>query len=277
MKNVKNSLGILTLMLLTLFCLSGCDHHAVDVTEEIQAANTAFMEAYNNGDAHALAMCYTEDCIVLPPQSEAIEGQEAVEALWNGAIGMGIAKAELKTESAEAIGNIAVETGKYKLYTKDGQMIDHGKYIVNWTKTDGKWKLHKDIWNTSIPEPPVKGAWKLISYKNISNGSVANSFPDGKLEMHQIKIWTNGHFAFSGTFTINNQSNDNYGGGTYTLIGDNIYSENIEYHSAKQMVGSSVKMRIEVKGNTLTQIYPIDDEGNYDENNYSIEKYERLD
>ncbi|WP_167613557.1 YybH family protein [Maribellus sediminis] len=277
MKNVKNLSGILTLVLLTMFCLSSCDQQPKDVTEQIKQANATFMEAYSNGDAHALAMCYTVDGKVFPANSEAIEGQEAIEAFWNGALGMGIAKADLQTESADAIGNMAVEIGKYKLYAKNGQLIDHGKYMVNWTKVDGKWKLHQDIWNTSIPEPPMKGAWKLVSYKNIANGSVANNFPDGQLEMHQIKIWTSGHFAFSGTYTVNNQLNDNYGGGSYTLKSGNVFSENIEYHSAKQMVGTSVKMLIEVQGNILTQIYPADDQGNYDEDNYSVEKYERLD
>lgn len=277
MKNVKNLHGILVLMLLSLFCFSSCDQQPKDVTEQIKQANATFMEAYNNGDAHALAMCYTVDGKVFPANSEAIEGQEAIEAFWNGAIGMGIAKAELETESANAIGNMAVEIGKYKLYTKEGQLIDHGKYLVNWTKVDGIWKLHQDIWNTSIPEPPMKGAWKLVSYKNIANGSMASNFPDAQLEMHQIKIWTNGHFAFSGTYAMNDQLNDNYGGGTYNLIGENIYSENITFHTSKDMIGTSIKMALEVKGNTLTQIYPIDDQGNYDEDNYSVEKYERLD
>ena len=31
------------------------------------------------------------------------------------------------------------------------QVVDNGKYIVIWKKVDGKWLLHLDIYNTSMP------------------------------------------------------------------------------------------------------------------------------
>lgn len=35
--------------------------------------------------------------------------------------------------------------------TKDGTVADRGKYIVVWKRVGGKWLLHRDIWNTSMP------------------------------------------------------------------------------------------------------------------------------
>jgi ketosteroid isomerase-like protein len=32
-----------------------------------------------------------------------------------------------------------------------GKQIDRGKYITVWKKQQGQWKLHRDIWNTSMP------------------------------------------------------------------------------------------------------------------------------
>jgi hypothetical protein len=36
----------------------------------------------------------------------------------------------------------------------DGKVLDKGKYIVIWKKEDGTWKLHRDIWTTSVPPAP---------------------------------------------------------------------------------------------------------------------------
>ncbi|WP_340114753.1 YybH family protein [Maribellus mangrovi] len=276
MKNFKNLLSFLTLLAFSFVFLPACNQSPTDITEQIQTANNAFMEAFNSGDAHELAIKYTADGQLFPSNSDVIKGQENIEVFWNGAKEMGVAKAELETTKAEAVGAMAVETGHYKLYAQNDQMIDHGKYVVSWMKVDGKWKLHNDIWNTSVPESPIKGAWNLVEIKNINDGAVTNSFPNGNVQMQQVKIWTDGHFSFTGTYAMNNETSNNYGEGTYSLNG-NIYTENIDYHVSEPLIGTSIKMHIEVKGNTLTQIYPVDDSGNYDENNYSIEKYVKLD
>jgi ketosteroid isomerase-like protein len=48
---------------------------------------------------------------------------------------------------------LAFEVGTYAMKLKDGTVADRGKYVVVWLKEDGKWKLHRDIWNTSLPAP----------------------------------------------------------------------------------------------------------------------------
>ena len=49
------------------------------------------------------------------------------------------------------VGKTAYEVGKYQLFADGDQMADQGKYIVTWKQVEGKWKLHRDIWNTSLP------------------------------------------------------------------------------------------------------------------------------
>jgi ketosteroid isomerase-like protein len=34
---------------------------------------------------------------------------------------------------------------------KDGKVADRGKYVVIWKRVGGEWKLHRDIWTTSLP------------------------------------------------------------------------------------------------------------------------------
>jgi len=43
--------------------------------------------------------------------------------------------------------------GTFTLKGKGGQELDAGKYIVIWKREDGQWKLHRDIFNSSLPAP----------------------------------------------------------------------------------------------------------------------------
>ena len=62
--------------------------------------------------------------------------------------------AKLEIVEVEGMGGTAYEVGKYTLYAEGDQMLDTGKYVVIWKKQeDGQWKLHRDIWNTSMPMP----------------------------------------------------------------------------------------------------------------------------
>lgn len=153
MRKLKSLITGLTVVLAASLILFGCCTQPTNVTDEIIQANLKFMEAFNNGDAAALAGNYTSNGKLYPTNSDVIEGREAIEEFWNAVMDMGIVKAQLETVIAESYGNIAIEEGRYKLYVEGDQMADHGKYIVTWKKEDGQWKLDRDIWNTSIPAP----------------------------------------------------------------------------------------------------------------------------
>ena len=91
----------------------------------------------------------------MPPNSEMIKRKPGIEAFWKGGLGMGIKDAVLTTVEVLGMGDLACEIGKYNLKIQPGGQAafeDNGKYIVIWKKqADGSWKLHVDIWNTSMP------------------------------------------------------------------------------------------------------------------------------
>jgi len=43
------------------------------------------------------------------------------------------------------------EVGSYSMTDKKGKEIDKGKYIVLWKMEDGKWKIHRDVFNSDMP------------------------------------------------------------------------------------------------------------------------------
>jgi uncharacterized protein (TIGR02246 family) len=126
------------------------------IREAIVAANGNFMEAFNSGDASGLAACYTAEGQLLPGNSDFVAGTQAIQEFWQGAMNMGIKSAKLETIEVEGMGKIAYEVGKYQLFADGDQMLDQGKYIVIWKQVEGVWKLHRDIWNTSLP-PQIAG------------------------------------------------------------------------------------------------------------------------
>jgi len=148
----KSNLSILLLIPLLLLAI-GCTQKPKDVSSEISAMNDAFMEAFNNGDMEAVAQKYTEDAKLFPENSDIVQGRETIRKFWGGATDMGVKKASLKTVTAEAYGNTAIEEGTYTLYADGDMAIDKGKYIVIWEKVDGNWLIKRDIWNSS--NPPV--------------------------------------------------------------------------------------------------------------------------
>ncbi len=122
-----------------------------NVSGSIAAVNEEFMKKFNSGDAAGLAGLYTDSAQFLAPNCEIISGKQGIKALLQGMMNSGIKTIELKTAEIDSGGNKAFEVGKYVLKTEGGQTADQGKYMVSWKLENGKWKMHRDMINTSLP------------------------------------------------------------------------------------------------------------------------------
>ena len=120
----------------------------VRVQAAIAAQNDVFMQAFARGDAPALAALYTSNGQALPPGGDIATGPQAIQALWQGAMDMGITNARLETIELEQYDDTAIEVGRYTLSAAE-KVLDTGKYIVIWKELDGRWRLHRDMWNSS--------------------------------------------------------------------------------------------------------------------------------
>ena len=112
-----------------------------------------FMTAFNDRDATGLANLYTEDAMLLPPDAVRLDGRQAIEQFWQGAIDAGVSSMVLETVEVEVTGDTAYEVGILSLDVpgENGELNSvSGKYIVIWKYgEDGEWRLHRDIWNVN--------------------------------------------------------------------------------------------------------------------------------
>lgn len=124
---------------------------SADIADEVLAAQIAWEEAFNAGDAATHAMLYTEDAILLPPDAGFVQGREAVQALWQSFMDAGIKNADLVTTGITDLGNTVNEMGTFTLEAPDGSggtVTVAGKYLVVYERAeDGSLLLDWDTWN----------------------------------------------------------------------------------------------------------------------------------
>jgi len=148
----KGILGLSVGLTLALF-VGTVDAQQGDIRAAIEAGNTKFVSALGRGIGRDLAALYTTDAQLFPTSSDIVSGRQAIEEFWQGVIDSGVKDATLTTLEVEAHDDTAYEVGKYSMKGEDGEVLDTGKYLVIWKREDGQWKLHRDIWNTSMPAP----------------------------------------------------------------------------------------------------------------------------
>jgi ketosteroid isomerase-like protein len=122
----------------------------------IAAGNATYGTAFANGDSTGFTSHYTSDACISPSNMPKLCGTGAITAFFNGGYKMGIRNVKLTTAEVMGGKEAVVETGTYELLADKGVTLDKGKYIVVWTEENGKWKMHRDMWNTDMPASPAK-------------------------------------------------------------------------------------------------------------------------
>ena len=121
----------------------------------IAASNKAYGECFATGDSAKFVGCYTSDACLNPPNMPRLCGPQAITAFFNGGYQQGIRNIVLTTEEVTGGKDAVVEVGKYDLLADKGVSIDKGKFIVIWKEENGKWKMHRDIFNSDMPMPTM--------------------------------------------------------------------------------------------------------------------------
>jgi len=128
------------------------DTHISEIQQIIRTIADNFESALASGDAEKIAGFYTEDGSLLPPGSDFVNGNRAIKEYWQAGVDMGLKGLKLNIVELEQHDDTAIEMSEYTLSAADGSVIDSGKGITIWKNKEGDWKLHRDIWNSSLEQ-----------------------------------------------------------------------------------------------------------------------------
>lgn len=162
LRNTRTLFAIcLVLLSLTLACeqqqqqTTAPDTRAADEAA-LKAADEAWSKAAASKDVDKTVSYYTNDAVVLPPNSPAITGKEPIRAMWKSMIepaGASISWKVTKVEVSKS-GELGYVTGTYEMVDMStGKPVnDRGKYLEVWKKqADGSWKCVVDMFSSDLP------------------------------------------------------------------------------------------------------------------------------
>lgn len=136
---------------LTLVILCAVSASAEEDKAQLREASKVWEQAFNAGDAEALAAVYATDAMLLPPNAAFVDGRKAITEFWAGFVTTAKGKLHIKEVSVQ--GDLAYILGTFELFGDDGEMVGAGKYIEIWNREGGDWQLYRDIWNASPSQP----------------------------------------------------------------------------------------------------------------------------
>jgi uncharacterized protein (TIGR02246 family) len=151
--NAFRNAGVLVACTLVTACTAAAP--AADTAADsaaIAAVNEAWGKAYNAADAAGLAALYTTDAAVNPPGAPQVRGHAAIQEFFAkdtaGAKAAGVTMALNPQRDSGVSGDLAWESGTFSARDKAGATVDEGKYITVLQRTDGKWLIVRDTWNS---------------------------------------------------------------------------------------------------------------------------------
>jgi ketosteroid isomerase-like protein len=162
---MKQLLTILVIFLISSVLFVACGDKTASTTEEIKptfdlagakkvidSTNAVFGSMVSKGDSVGLAPLYTSDAKFMMPNAPTVSGRSAIQSAFAGLFAaMGTPGLTLTTTDIWGSDELITEVGTFTMTDKSGKEIDKGKYVDLWKMEDGKWKLHRDIFNSDLP------------------------------------------------------------------------------------------------------------------------------
>jgi uncharacterized protein (TIGR02246 family) len=135
---------------------TGADTRAADEAA-LRKLDDEWSRAAGAKDVEKTASYYTDDALVMPPNSPVLQGKDAARAMWKAMFntpGFGGGWKATRAEVSRS-GDLGWVTGSYEFSETDASgkpMTDKGKYLEVWKKqADGAWKCVADMFNTDLP------------------------------------------------------------------------------------------------------------------------------
>lgn len=146
--------NVFTLLTLGLLFFAGVQaqtpgNSSEDIKVFILDAGEKMEQALENKDVEEFGSFFAEDAMFKPAGKEPIEGRQAIIDTHKGFVAHGL-KLNIDPDEVLAFGDYVSEIGSYEISSPDGQTVDKGYYSTLWKKSDGEWKIYRDIVSTSM-------------------------------------------------------------------------------------------------------------------------------
>lgn len=157
-------LPVLALLLLVVSCAPAPEPEpavepaAPTPAEAIDGVRAVYQDAYNAGDAAAVAALFTEDAWYLPAEGSVNRGAGAIEAALAASMATGSPQATIATLDTMVLGDSAMSRGTWGIeMTAEGaeSRAFGGHYMTAFQNVDGEWKISSLM--TNFNAPPVEG------------------------------------------------------------------------------------------------------------------------
>jgi uncharacterized protein (TIGR02246 family) len=150
------NLGKLVVVAASFATLAACAKTAAPDTAADEAAaravNVAWYKAYNAGDGAAVAALYAEDAALNAPGAPVARGNAAINEFYvknaADAAAAGLTLVDDPSSDVGVSGDLAWQSGTFKITDKSGAVVDTGKYITVLQRKGGKWMIIRDTWNS---------------------------------------------------------------------------------------------------------------------------------
>jgi ketosteroid isomerase-like protein len=138
------------LALFTASCQeAGSGQATFDITKvkaAIDEANKTYGERARQKDLAFYAARYTKDACTMPPDTIRLCGHEAIRGYFTA----DTSDYKVLVTADDVFGGAdgVTETGTYEVQDGKGKQLGKGKFVAAWKEEDGKWKIHREVWNS---------------------------------------------------------------------------------------------------------------------------------
>jgi uncharacterized protein (TIGR02246 family) len=140
----------------SLVALAACTSTAAPETaadkSAVRAVSIAWKNAYNAGNATAVAALYAEDAVLSAPGEPAIQGKAAIREYFVKRVAefsvAGLTVTDAPIGDVGASGDLAFQWETYRVTDKSGALVDAGKLLTLFQRKSGNWMIIGDTWNS---------------------------------------------------------------------------------------------------------------------------------